>query len=108
MLLLSGCASNGGQYNVDYPALSSQLYVEGQDGLMIEPLAGQIVGIAGVNIGRDAISVVPGMHWVRTSCPPAVGAIQGTHGQSVQNDFVVGKKYVLRCRDGYPVIEQRE
>lgn len=108
VLILSGCASNGAQYNVDYRALSSQLYVEGPDGSMIEPLSGQIVGIAGLNIGRDAISIVPGIHWVRTSCPPTPGALQGTHGQSVQNDFIVGKAYVLRCRNGHPVIEPHE
>jgi len=103
--LLAGCASNGAQYNVDFASLSSRLYVEGPDGLPVKPLGGNVVGILGINIGRDAIGIVPGTHWVRTSCPPDPDSIVGTHGQSVEYTFEVGKAYVLRCKEGYPVIE---
>jgi hypothetical protein len=106
--ILAGCASGGSQYNVDFRSLSSRLYVEGQDGAPVPPLGGKIVGILGVNIGSEAISIVPGTHWVRTSCQPGPDSIVSTHGQSVEHEFVVGKAYILRCKAGYPVIEPYE
>lgn len=103
--LVAGCASHWSQFNADFPSLSSQLYIEGPGGSPVEPLGGNIVGILGVNIGTDAIGIVPGTHWVRTSCPPGPNSIQGTHGQSVEHEFEAGKAYILRCQDGKPVIE---
>lgn len=104
-LLLVGCAAAGSTHNVDFASLSSRLFVEAPDGSLVQPLGGQIVGIAGINIGSESISIAPGTQWVRTSCPPDPDGIQGTHGQSVQHEFVIGKAYVLRCRNGYPEIE---
>lgn len=108
VILLVGCASGGSQYNVDFRSLSSRLYVEGPDGSPVAPLGGNIVGILGINIGSEAISIVPGTHWIRTSCPPGPDSIEGTHGQSAEHEFAVGMAYILRCRDGYPVIEPYE
>lgn len=103
--LLAGCAPGAARCNVDFASLSSRLYVEDPDGLPVKPIGGKIVGILGINIGSDAIGIVPGTHWVRTSCPPGPDAIAGIHGQSVEHEFEVGKAYILRCRKGYPVIE---
>jgi hypothetical protein len=104
-LLLVGCAAAGATHNVDFASLSSRLFVEAPDGSLVKPLGGQVVGIAGINIGSESIGIAPGTHWVRTSCPAGSDGIQATHGQSVQHEFVIGKAYVLRCRDGYPEIE---
>ena len=104
-ILIAGCASTDPTHNVDFASLSSRLFVEAPDGSLVQPLGGQIVGIAGINIGSDSISIPPGTHWVRTSCPPDPDGIQGSHGQSVQHEFEIGKAYVLRCRGGYPEIE---
>ena len=105
MILIAGCASTIPTHNVDFASLSSRLFVEAPDGSLVQPLGGQIVGIAGINIGSDSIGIPPGTHWVRTSCPPDPDGIQSFHGQSVQHEFEIGKAYVLRCRGGYPEIE---
>ena len=104
-VLIAGCASTAPKHNVDFASLSSRLFVEAPDGSLVQPLGGQVVGIAGINIGSESISIPPGAHWVRTSCPPNPDGIQGSHGQSVQYAFEIGKAYVLRCRGGYPEIE---
>ena len=108
-VLLGGCASGVSRYNINYESLSSLLYVEAPDGGTVRPLSGGLVDIGGIGIGPDAIRVVPGTYWVKTQCPPAPDGVQWTHGPpSIEHEFEVGKAYVLRCEDGYPVIQLRE
>jgi len=104
-LAIGGCASDSSRYNIDYESLSSSLYVENSDGQLVEPLGGKLVDIDDVGIGRRAIRLVPGKHWIRTVCPMGPDGVQWTHGQpTIEQDFRVGQAYVLRCKDGYPVI----
>jgi hypothetical protein len=109
LLTVAGCASDASRYNIDYETLSSRLYVEDNEGNLVQPLAGQLVDIDGLGIGPRAIRLVPGKHWIRTQCPAGPDGVQWTHGPpTIQHDFEIGKAYVLRCEDGYPVIRLRE
>ncbi|MBF6025052.1 hypothetical protein [Lysobacter niastensis] len=57
--LLTGCASAAG-HNIDFEATSARLYVEGANGKIVAPFAGEIVDVDGIGLGREAIRLAPG------------------------------------------------
>lgn len=105
LLLLASCAS-ATHHNIDFESTSASLYVEAPDGSIVKPLAGAIVDVDGIGLGRDAIRLLPGWHAIRHSCPALPEGILAAAdwAPTIAYDFQAGRKYVLRCKDGGLVI----
>jgi hypothetical protein len=103
---LASCATTA-PYNIDFEATSSTLFIEAPDGSLTPPLAGQIVDVDSIGFGREAIRLVPGKHFIRHDCPTLPPGILAAAdwAPSIEYDFEVGHKYVLRCKDGGLVID---
>lgn len=115
-LLAVGCATSAPSHNIEFASLSSRLYVQGDDGRIVSPFGGKVIGVADMDfvLAADAIGIPPGHHWIRGNCPPpAVIAtngsgelpyIESTHGFNLGHEFEIGRSYLLRCVDGHPEI----
>lgn len=103
--LLASCTTTP-SYNIDFEETSARLYIEAPDGSTVAPFGGQIVDVDGIGLGREAIRLPPGKHFIRHRCPTLPDGILAAAdwAPSLEFNFEIGKRYLLRCKSGSLIV----
>ena len=108
-LAICSCATGQvSDYSLQWDSQSATLYVFSADGAQIPALGDATLAVPGYLIAHGAIHMHPGDQTLSYACPRSDDIVITDGAPSVHYNFQAGHVYELRCRDGVPVIVERE
>ena len=111
ILLLCSCSTyklGQGDHWLQWEANGATLYVYGSDG-QLAAYGEELLNLPGYYFADGGVRFHPGKRSIGFYCKPLEGQLELMDSlPHVVYNFEAGKSYELRCKDGYPVVTQRE